>query len=100
MLHARAPAAAVTTTIDYGDLWYNAPAESQGGWGVNVAQQGDVLFATLFVYGQDAKPHWYVASSVASTAPNAFSGALFDIGSRSCASRGAPTTSRAPTWAR
>jgi hypothetical protein len=74
-------AAATTTTIDYGDLWYNAPAESQGGWGVNVAQQGEVLFVTLFVYGQDSRPHWYVASSVASTSPNAFSGQLFDVGS-------------------
>jgi hypothetical protein len=75
------PAAATTATIDYGDLWYNSPAESQSGWGVNIAQQGDVLFVTLFIYGQDGKPHWYVASSVASTAANAFSGALFDIGS-------------------
>src|SRR5262249_41246771 len=72
---------ATTTVIDYGDLWYNAPAESQGGWGVNIAQQGEGLFLTLFVYGQDGKPHWYVASSVASTGANAFGGQLFDIGS-------------------
>lgn len=75
------PASAVTSSTDYGDLWYNAPAESQGGWGVNIAQQGDILFVTLFVYGQDSRPHWYVASSVAATGANAFSGALFDIGS-------------------
>ena len=75
------PCAAVTSTTDYGDLWYNAPAESQSGWGVNIAHQGDILFATLFVYGQDTRPHWYVASSVSATSGNAFSGQLFDVGS-------------------
>jgi hypothetical protein len=76
-----APAAATTTTIDYSDLWYNAPAESQAGWGVNVAHQGEILFVTLFVYGADGVPHWYVASDVAATASNAFSGQLFNISS-------------------
>ena len=75
------PAAATTTTTDYGDLWYNAPAESQAGWGVNIAQQGEILFATLFVYGPDGAPHWYVASNVAATAPNTFSGLLFNVAS-------------------
>jgi hypothetical protein len=76
-----APATATTTTIDYSDLWYNAPAESQAGWGVNVAQQGEILFVTLFVYGPDGLPHWYVGSDVAKTAANAFSGQLFNIAS-------------------
>ncbi len=39
------------------DLWWN-PLES--GWGVNVAQQNDVLFLTMFVYGADGKPTWFV----------------------------------------
>jgi hypothetical protein len=73
------PCAGVTTTIDYGDIWYNAPAESQSGWGVNIAQQGDVLFATMFVYGADGTPRWYVAPSVAATGANAFSGGLFTV---------------------
>lgn len=76
-----APAGASTTAIDYSDLWYNAPAESQAGWGVNVAHQGDILFATLFVYGSDNTPRWYVASNVVSTGPATFSGALFNVAS-------------------
>ena len=32
------PASATTLTIDYSDLWYNSPAESQAGWGVNVVR--------------------------------------------------------------
>jgi len=43
----------------YSDLWYD-PQES--GWGVNVVQQLETAFVTLFVYGPDGKPTWYVAS--------------------------------------
>ena len=39
------------------DLWWN-PAES--GWGVNIAQQGDTLFATWFIYGANREPLWVV----------------------------------------
>jgi len=36
----------------------------EDGWGMNIAQQGDTLFATVFVYGSDRRPTWYVASSI------------------------------------
>ena len=59
------PARAATPfSVDASDLWFN-PAES--GWGVNVAQQGDTAFLTLYVYGADNKPTWYVASSMTGT---------------------------------
>ena len=74
------PAAAATQTTDFTDLWYNAPAESQSGWGVNVIQQHNTLFVTLFVFGPDNTPRWYVASNVASTGSNTFSGQLFNVG--------------------
>src|SRR5688572_1978603 len=74
------PAAAASQTIDFTDLWYNAPAESQSGWGVNVIQQHNTLFVTLFVYGPDNTPRWYVASNVVSTGSNTFSGQLFNVG--------------------
>jgi hypothetical protein len=48
-------------SVDASDLWYNA---SEEGWGVNIAQQGDVAFLTLFVYGDDSKPTWFVASDL------------------------------------
>ncbi len=40
------------------DLWYN-PQES--GWGANIVQQDDIAFVTLFVYGPDGSPQWFVA---------------------------------------
>jgi hypothetical protein len=72
------PAAATTSSTDYTDLWY-LPAES--GWGVNVIQQGDVVFATFFVYGADGSARWFVmpdGRSVASSpGQNTFTGGLF-----------------------
>jgi hypothetical protein len=40
-------------------LWWN-PAES--GWGINVTQQGDIAFATLFTYASNGAPMWLVMS--------------------------------------
>jgi hypothetical protein len=56
---------------DVTDLWWN-PAES--GWGVNLMQQQDTLFATFFVYGADRQAHWYVASGMQATSLSATSG--------------------------
>lgn len=63
----------------YTDLWWN-PRES--GWGVNVVQQLETAFVTLFVYDPQGKPTWYYASDarivayVASGLP-IFSGTLY-----------------------
>jgi len=62
----------------YSDLWWN-PQES--GWGVNVVQQVETAFVTLFVYGADGKPTWYVAPAARithyGTAGPLFTGALY-----------------------
>ena len=50
---------ALAAHANYTDLWYN-PQES--GWGANVVQQLETAFVTLFVYGPDGAPTWYVAS--------------------------------------
>jgi hypothetical protein len=41
-------------------LWWN-PSES--GWGINVTQQGDIAFATLFTYAANGQPMWLVMSN-------------------------------------
>jgi hypothetical protein len=63
-------------TLNMQDLWWN-PAES--GWGLNLTQHGDTMFATIFVYGSDGKPQWYVMSSGARSTTNylSFSGTLY-----------------------
>ena len=46
---------------DPSGLWYD-PAES--GWGLTVAEQGDKVFAVLFVYDPANRPAWYFASDL------------------------------------
>lgn len=69
---------AAMQTADFSDLWWN-PNES--GWGANVAQQNDILFVTLFVYGPNGSPTWYVASGTTWTGQSAstptFTGKLY-----------------------
>ena len=61
-------ARAVSTSTDYSDLWFNA---SESGWGMNVIHQENILFITLFVYGTNNAPTWFVASNVAFQSQNA-----------------------------
>src|SRR5258705_165152 len=56
-------ASAPTASTDFTDMWWVGPAES--GWGANVIQQGDTLFITLFVYGINNQPTWYVGPATA-----------------------------------
>ena len=58
---------------NYQDLWWN-PSES--GWGVNLTQQGDTIFATWFTYGTDGLPRWFVADSLKKTGNATYSGRL------------------------
>lgn len=62
-LAAALPARATPVTVDYSDLWWVGPAED--GWGMNVIQQGEIIFATFFVYGPDKTPRWYAAPAMA-----------------------------------
>jgi hypothetical protein len=60
-------------------IWF-VPAES--GWGVNLVQQNQTLFVTLFVYGTDNRPLWLVGPDVSFTSTDTsgastFTGTLF-----------------------
>lgn len=67
------PASATSYSTDYTDLWWNP---SEAGWGMNVVQQYDALFVTLYVYGTDSQPRWYFASSMTGS-QNSYSGPLY-----------------------
>ena len=56
---ASALAAGFAHAGTYSDLWWN-PAES--GWGLNVVQQAENAFVTLFLHGPDRQPTWLVSS--------------------------------------
>ena len=61
------------TATDYTDIWY-LPAES--GWGVNMVQSDNFIFATFFIYGQNNTPTWYTAQMYSDANGN-FAGNLF-----------------------
>ena len=48
----------VSAATDFTDIWFN-PQES--GWGVNIVQTDNFMFATFFIYGPDNRPTWYTA---------------------------------------
>jgi hypothetical protein len=54
----------LSVAYNYQDLWWAAPAGAEAGWGVNLAHQDDVIFATWFTYAPDGTPMW-----VSGTAP-------------------------------
>lgn len=62
--------------INYQDTWW-IPSES--GWGMNIMQQGETLFATWYVYDANGVPTWFVVSNGQKTAANAFTGRVFTI---------------------
>jgi hypothetical protein len=61
---------------NYQGLWWNAPAGSESGWGINLTHQGDRIFATWFTYDTTGN-EWWLAMSAQSTATNTFSGLLY-----------------------
>ncbi len=56
------------------DLWWNA---SESGWGLNINQQSDVVFATLFTYGADGAPLWFVMSAGLPQGDGSYAGTLY-----------------------
>lgn len=68
------PALATAFGTDQSDLWY-IPAES--GWGMQLVQRGQVIFATLFVYGPSGAPTWYTATMRPTATQFQWSGDLY-----------------------
>jgi len=58
-------------------LWWRSPAGSESGWGVNITQQGDILFATWFTYDSSHNGLWLVMSNGQKSGTNAWTGQLF-----------------------
>jgi hypothetical protein len=61
--------------LNFEGTWWNAPAESESGWGLTVDHQDDVIFATWFTYDTNGKAMWLTMSAVR-TGANTFAGAL------------------------
>ena len=60
-------------STDVSDLWWN-PSES--GWGMQLVQESNFVFATVFIYGSDGRPTWITGELTASGGP-VFTGPLY-----------------------
>jgi len=66
----------LTLAYNYQDLWWASPAGSESGWGVNLTQQGQIIFATWFTYDLDQTPLW-LSVTAPQTAAGTYSGTLY-----------------------
>ena len=69
----------LTQATNYQGLWWNVPAGSESGWGINFAHQGDIIFATWFTYGLDGKATW-LSVTTSKTAAKTYTGTLYRTG--------------------
>lgn len=60
--------------VNYQDLWWRA---DESGWGVNIAHQGDTLFATWYTYDDSGKGVWMVMSNVTRGADGRYAGKVY-----------------------
>jgi hypothetical protein len=64
-------------TPNYEGLWWKSPAGIEAGWGINLAHQGDVIFATWFTYDASGRA-WWLSMTANRSASNVFSGTLYE----------------------
>lgn len=67
------------SATNYQDLWWNAPANSEAGWGLNLTHQGNILFATLFTYGSNNRDLWLVMSAGVRQPDGSYFGELYQV---------------------
>ena len=61
---------------NYGGLWWASPAGSESGWGLNLAHEGDTIFATWFTYDDAGRPSWFSMTATATTTIGEYAGVL------------------------
>ena len=68
---------AVFSPVNYQGLWWNAPTGSEPGWGIELAHQGDRIYASWFTY-DTAGRSWWLAMSAQRRAYNVYAGTLVE----------------------
>jgi hypothetical protein len=71
------PASTPTASANVQGLWWNDPDESESGWGLNIAHQGDILFTSWFTYDSDGSGMWLFQSRAEKTTTNTYTGQIF-----------------------
>ena len=75
------PGAAAPPPAAYGinaqGLWWSSPAGYESGWGLNIAHQGNTLFATWFTYDSDGSAMWLVIPNASRTGGDRYTGDVY-----------------------
>ena len=58
-------------------MWWASPGGIESGWGLDLAHQGNTLFATWFTYDTDGQPMWLVMSNGWRNGENGYTGELY-----------------------
>jgi len=66
----------VSGGANYQGIWWNSPAGSESGWGINFAHQGDTIFASWFTYDTSGRA-WWLVMTAAKSGPNTYRGTLY-----------------------
>jgi hypothetical protein len=66
---------ATKAALNVQGLWWGGPSES--GWGVNLAQQGSILFATWFTYDASGQGEWLVMSNTTGVGHDTYGGPIY-----------------------
>ena len=61
---------------NYQGLWWKSPANSESGWGLNIAHQADTLFASWFTYDVAGRD-WWLTMTANKTGAGTYSGKLY-----------------------
>ena len=77
MLLAGYAQAQTPPNVNVQGIWWNDPDESEPGWGLNLAHQGDILFASWFTYDTDGTSMWLYMSSAQKTGTNRYEGDIY-----------------------
>lgn len=73
-VNAAGSATTAGSAMNVEGLWWGGPSES--GWGLNLAQQGEIVFATWFTYDANGNGEWLVMSD-GQHSGNTYSGTLY-----------------------
>ncbi|HVN35907.1 MAG TPA: choice-of-anchor D domain-containing protein [Casimicrobiaceae bacterium] len=76
-LDATGVVASQSTAPNFEGSWWNAPGGSESGWGLDLAQQGNTIFASWFTYDAAGNP-WWLTVTANPIGNNVFSGTLYE----------------------
>jgi hypothetical protein len=62
------------TGTNYSDLWWTS---TESGWGINIAHQGDVIFALVYTYDTNGTPMWLFMSNGNKQSDGSYQGSLY-----------------------